>query len=104
RTLGGIAIFAFFDDNNNGKQDAGESIYTGNLDMFVLDNKPLTSYQVQRRRVSNSLRLPQGTYRLDFKPSGFPPGWKTVVDALAIDVVAGAYTVVRVPLVRSQPS
>jgi hypothetical protein len=104
RTLGGIAIFAFFDANNNGKQDAGESIYTGNLDMFVLDNKPLASYQVQRRRDRNSLRLPQGTYRLDFKPSGFPPGWKTTVDALAIDVVAGAYTVVRVPLVRAQPS
>ena len=100
RTVGGLLIQPFFDANSNGKLDTGEKIYN-NIDMLILNNRPIKSYQVDRQGDRLLVRLPPGTYRLDFDPSGFPIDWRTNVDALAVEVVAGSYTPVLVPLNRS---
>jgi hypothetical protein len=47
------------------------------------------------------VRLPPGIYRLDFDGAGFPIDWRTNVDALAVDLIAGSYTPVLIPLNRS---
>ncbi len=102
RTLGGLLIQPFFDRNNNGKHDSGEDYYTQTADLlFILNNQPLKSSlpEVQANRVV--VRLPPGTYRLDLDPAGFPLDWQPLVDAMAVDVVAGSYTRILVPLVPS---
>lgn len=101
RTLGGLLIQPFFDRNGNGKWDAGEKAYTESSDLFILNNKPINSFQVQTASDRLLVRLPPGTYRLDIDPAGFPPDWQATVDAEAVDVVAGSYTAVQVPLILS---
>jgi hypothetical protein len=102
RTQGGLLIQPFFDSNNNGKRDPGEKFYTETADLlFILNNQPLKSSlpEVQSDRVL--LRLPPGMYRLDLDPAGFPLDWQPVIDAMAVEVVAGGYTPIPVPLVPS---
>ncbi|MBR8838204.1 MAG: carboxypeptidase regulatory-like domain-containing protein [Stigonema ocellatum SAG 48.90 = DSM 106950] len=102
RTQGGLLIQPFFDRNNNGKRDAGEKVYTDNAEsLLVINNRSLKSLQPEIRGSGVRVRLPPGTYRLDLDPSGFPPDWQATTDALAVDVVAGSYTTVMIPLVRS---
>lgn len=100
RSMGGLLIQPFFDANNNGKLDAGEQVYT-DLDMLILNNRPIKSYHVERLGDRLLVHLPPDTYRLDFDPAGFPIDWRTNVDALAVEVVAGSYTPVLIPLNRS---
>ncbi|HBB30764.1 MAG TPA: hypothetical protein DDZ80_32620 [Cyanobacteria bacterium UBA8803] len=102
RTKGGLLIQPFFDRNHNGKQDAGESSYTETADLLlILNNQPIKASQpeVQSNRVL--IRLSPGTYRLDLDPAGFPPDWQSALDAYAVEVVAGSYTLLAVPLIRS---
>lgn len=102
RTQGGMLIQPFFDRNNNGLRDSGEEFYTETADLlFILNNQPLKSSlpEVQSDRVL--LRLPPGIYRLDLDPAGFPLDWQPIVDAMAVEVVAGSYTPIPVPLVPS---
>jgi hypothetical protein len=40
-------------------------------------------------------------YRLDLDPAGYPLDWQPVIDAMAVEVVAGSYTPIPVPLVPS---
>lgn len=101
RTQGGLLIQPFFDRNGNGKRDAGEEAYTDSPDLFILNNKPIQSFRVETQGDRLLLRLPPGTYRLDLDPVGFPPDWQASVDAEAVDVVAGSYTPVLVPLISS---
>jgi len=102
RDRGGILIQPFFDRNNNGKLDSGEEIYTENPELLlILNNQPIQSFRPQVQADRIGLRLPPGTYRLDFDPSGFPLDWQTVNDAYAVEVVAGSNTLIQVPLVLS---
>ncbi len=102
RTQGGLLIQPFFDRNSNGKRDAGEKIYTENVEsLFVINNRSISYFKPDIRRDRTSVRLAPGTYRLDIDPSGFPADWQTTVDALAVDVVAGSYTPVLIALTRS---
>ncbi len=95
-------IQPFFDRNNNGKLDSGEEIYTENPELLlILNNQPIQSFRPQVQADRIGLRLPPGTYRLDFDPSGFPLDWQTVNDAYAVEVVAGSNTLIQVPLVLS---
>ncbi|MBD2387293.1 carboxypeptidase-like regulatory domain-containing protein [Cylindrospermum sp. FACHB-282] len=99
RTQGGLLIQPFFDRNGNGKRDAGEDAYTENVESLLVINtrsiKPLKPEVLGDRIL---LRLPPGTYRLDLDPAGFPPDWQATIDALAVDVVAGGYTPIVIPL------
>lgn len=102
RTRGGLLIQPFFDADNDGEKDASEYVYTETADLlFVLNNQPIKSSrpEVQKNRVL--VRLPPGNYRLDLDPAGFPLDWQTAVDAYAVEVVAGSYTPILIPLIRS---
>ncbi len=102
RTQGGLLIQSFFDSNGNGKRDHKEKFYTENPElMFLLNNKQLKSFKLEYQGDRLLVRLPPGRYRLDFDPSGFPPDWQATTNALAVDVVAGSYTPMIIPLVRS---
>ncbi|MBD2451449.1 carboxypeptidase regulatory-like domain-containing protein [Nostoc sp. FACHB-152] len=99
RSVGGLAIQPFFDKNNNNKRDRGEQIYTENSDLlFALNNQPITSFrpEIQKQRIL--VPLVPGAYRLDIDPAGFPLDWEATVDSYAVDVVAGSYTSVLIPL------
>lgn len=100
RTQGGLLIQPFFDRNNNGKRDRGEDYYTETADLlFILNNQPLKSSQPEVQRDRVVVRLPPGTYRLDLDPAGYPLDWQPLVEAMAVDVVAGSYTPIWVPLI-----
>lgn len=104
RTEGGLLIQPFFDRNNNGKQERGEEVYTENPELLLtLNNEPIKSLNLNVQADRILLRLPPGIYRLDLNPSGFPIGWQAPVNAYAVEVVAGSYTPVMVPLVLSYP-
>ncbi len=102
RTQGGLLIQPFFDRNNNGKLDSGEDIYREDPELLlILNNRPIKSFRPEVQADRMLVRLPPGTYRLDLDPAGFPLDWQAMVDAYAIEVVAGSYTPVPVPLVQS---
>ncbi|RCJ28297.1 hypothetical protein A6S26_12255 [Nostoc sp. ATCC 43529] len=102
RTQGGLSIKPFFDRNNNGKQDGGEEVYRDNVDLLLtLNNKPLKSFLPQIQGDRTLVRMSPGIYRLDLDPAGLPPDWQAAVDGLAVDVIAGSYTPVMIPLIRS---
>ncbi len=102
RTQGGMLIQAFFDKNNNGKQDAGEAFYTENSDTLLnINNRVIKSFQPVTQNDRLLVRLNPGTYRLDLDPAGFPEDWQVKADAYAVDVVAGSYTPILLPLTRA---
>jgi Carboxypeptidase regulatory-like domain len=97
RTHGGIEIVPFFDRNGNGQQDLGEKSYL-DLDLINLNYRPLKPYRpvVENDRIS--LGVAPGKYRIDFDPAGFPVNWRTKSTGYAVEVAAGSYTKVLVPL------
>ncbi len=100
RTQGGLMIQPFFDQNQNGRPDPGEEFYT-DPNLVILNNQPIQSLLAEVKADRILMRLPPGTYRLDLDPAGFPPDWQASIEAYAVDVVAGNYTPVPVPLTRS---
>lgn len=102
RTQGGMLIQPFFDGNSNGKWDAGEKFYTEEAQILVsINNTQLKSLQPDIHKDRILVRLNPGSYRLDLDPAGFPPDWQSTNDAYAVDVVAGSYTPVLLPLARA---
>lgn len=102
RNEGGIWMQPFFDRNNNGKRDRGEDVYTEDIDlMLVLNNESINSSRPEIRRQGVFVILTPGLYRLDLDPAGYPPDWKPVKPAYAVEVVAGSYTPVLIPMVQS---
>ncbi|MBF2064025.1 MAG: carboxypeptidase regulatory-like domain-containing protein [Calothrix sp. C42_A2020_038] len=102
RTQGGIKIQPFFDHNENGKRDANEPIYLEKPNLlFTINNQPLQSFAPTIQNDGALVYLSPGKYRLDLDPAGFPANWQTAVEALAVDVVAGSYTPVMLPMIRS---
>lgn len=100
RTQGGLLIQPFFDRNNNGQRDRDEESYT-DPELVILNNRPIESYRPDTDRDRLLVRLPPGAYRLDFDPAGFPADWQSKQAAVAVEVVAGSYTPIPVPLTRS---
>ncbi|WP_313933789.1 MULTISPECIES: carboxypeptidase-like regulatory domain-containing protein [unclassified Calothrix] len=102
RTQGGILLQPFFDRNGNGKRDANEPVYLENSPLlFSINNQNLQSLTSEMQDDGALVHLSPGKYRLDLDPAGFPTNWQTSVDSLAVDVVAGSYTPVMLPMVRS---
>lgn len=97
RTFGGIEIRSFFDLNDNGQQDVGEKSYL-DLDLVNLNNSPIKPYRPLVRDESISLKTAPGKYRLDFDPAGLPPNWRVKAAGYAVEVAAGSYTKVLIPL------
>ena len=76
--------------------------------MLTLNNKPLKSFlrQIQSDAcgglcLGTLVRMFPGIYRLDLDPAGLPPDWQAAAESLAVDVIAGSYTLVMIPLIRS---
>ncbi len=102
RTQGGLLIKTFLDKNNNGKQDPGEEYYTDPEGAMVsVNNQPVKSLRAEVGSDRTKLRLTPGKYRIDIDPAGFPPDWRAETDAFAVNVVAGSYTRVMIPLTQS---
>ena len=102
RQQGGLLIQPFFDQNNNGKKDLGEKSYLEDVDLLlVINNRSLTTFRRYTRRDGIYVRLSPNTYRLDLDPAGFPLDWRAIQLAYAVEVVAGSYTPVLIPLVLS---
>jgi hypothetical protein len=102
RSQGGVIFHAFFDRNANGKQDPGEESYNENLDLLIsIDRRSIESYRPDRSGDRAIVKLVPGTYRIDLDPAGYPLDWQAELDALSINVVAGTYTSVPIPLVMS---
>ncbi|MBV6627620.1 MAG: carboxypeptidase regulatory-like domain-containing protein [Rivularia sp. (in: Bacteria)] len=100
RTQGGILFQAFFDRNANGKRDSGEKLYRDNLNLLIsLNNKSLKSAKPEKTGNWTSVNLSPNKYRLDLDPAGFPFDWQASTSSYAVEVVAGSYTQVSIPLV-----
>lgn len=100
RTEGGILFQAFFDKNANGKRDLDEKLYRENLNLLIsLNNKSLSSAKPEKTGSWTSVNLSPNKYRLDLDPAGFPLDWQVSTPAYAVEVVAGSYTRVSIPLV-----
>jgi hypothetical protein len=102
RTQGGLLIKTFLDKNNNSKHDPGEEYYTDPEGAMVLvNNRPIKTLRPEVASDRTKLRLTPGKYRIDIDPAGFPPDWRAETDAFAVNVVAGSYTPVMIPLIQS---
>jgi hypothetical protein len=72
------------------------------LDLLVnINHRLLPSFNPTPAINGVSVRVVPGTHRIDFDPAGFPPEWQTDKNAVAVDVAAGADTIVPIPLIRS---
>ena len=99
RSEGGMLIQPYFDRNNNGKKDGGEDIYTNEPELLILiNNETIRSLRPFVSKQGIFIRLPPATYRLDLDPAGFPLDWAARETAYAVEVVAGVFTPVAIPL------
>lgn len=102
RSQGGLLIKPFFDQNGDGQLNGNEEAYTENPELLlILNNKPIESFRPTIQANQVLVRLSPGIYRLELDPSGFPLDWQAPIDAYAVEVVAGSYTPVLVPLTLS---
>ena len=105
RTQGGLFIQPFLDRNGNGKKDRGEKFYNEDLEfLLLLNDRPLDRFTITKPDIREDgllANLFPGEYRLDLDSAGYPVGWKATETAYAIDIVAGGYTTVTVPLIPS---
>lgn len=105
RTQGGLFIQPFLDRNGNGKKDRGEKFYNEDLEFLLLINdRPLKNFTLNKPEIRQDGLLASlfpGEYRLDLDPAGYPVGWKATETAYAINIRAGGYTTVTVPLIPS---
>ncbi len=100
RSLGKVIFQPFMDKNQNGRQDAGEEGYWDPL-LVRLNDRPIDRYRPQVNDNRADLNLPNGSYRLDIDPAGYPDNSRSRLDALRIDVVAGGITTIPIPLIQS---
>ncbi|WP_414529942.1 carboxypeptidase regulatory-like domain-containing protein [Nodularia chucula] len=102
RTQGGLLITTFLDKNNNGKWDSGEEYYVDPEGAMVsVNNRPTNSLRPEVGSDRTKLRLTPGKYRIDIDPAGLPLDWRAETSAFAVNVVAGSYTSVIIPLIQS---
>ncbi|TVQ57571.1 MAG: carboxypeptidase regulatory-like domain-containing protein [Spirulina sp. DLM2.Bin59] len=101
RTEGGLLIKPFYDFNGNGRRDAGEPIYRDSTDFLIVNNEVVRSQQVYQEGDRLYLPLPPGRHRVDLEEAGFPPDFQPTTHSFAVEVVAGSYTPLLIPLQAS---
>lgn len=102
RSEGGMFIQPFLDKNGNGRIDKNEEIYPRDADLLlILNNKSIKSFQTDFTSNGVFVKLTPGIYRLDLDPAGYPINRKPLESAYAVEVVAGSYTTIRVPMILS---
>jgi hypothetical protein len=98
RTQGQIQLTAFIDNNSNGRQDLGEPGYYDPL-LFKINQKQLKYFQVTNSNNSATVKLPPDSYRLDIDPAGYPVNYRASVEAMRVEIAAGNFTPISIPLV-----
>jgi Carboxypeptidase regulatory-like domain len=98
RTFGKVVVQAFLDKNQNGRQDAGEESYWDPL-LLRVNEKPLVSFSPRITDNRAELNLPNGSYRVDVDPAGYPISYSSRLEALRVNVVSGGVTTVQIPLI-----
>ncbi|WYL95600.1 MAG: carboxypeptidase-like regulatory domain-containing protein [Gloeotrichia echinulata IR180] len=99
RNEGGIFVQPFLDKNGNNRLDNNEEIYIKDADLLlVINNQSLKSFQPEFTSNGVLVKLPPGFYRLDLDSAGYPINRKPLESAYAVEVVAGSYTIIRVPM------
>ena len=107
RTEGGLVLIPFLDKNGNDRKDRGEKIYTKNLEdetaefLFLINDQDIrrfSNYSPELRNNGIFVRLPPDTYRFELDPIGIPLGLKSNQLVSAVEVKAGSYTPIYIPL------
>jgi Carboxypeptidase regulatory-like domain len=100
RNLGKVVFQPFYDKNQNGRQDAGEEGYWDPL-LIRLNEKPIDRFRPQVTNNQGDLNLPNGEYRIDIDPAGYPVNFRSRLEALRLAIVSGGVTTVSIPLIQS---
>ncbi len=100
RTFGRIEATAFFDTNQNGRQDRGEQNYWDPL-LLRINQNSLSFYRTRVEGQTGVVTLPPGSYRVDIDPSGYPPNYRSKIESQRMDVVASGTTRIAIPLTPS---
>ena len=100
RNLGRIKMSGFLDKNSNGKRDAGEEVYVDPL-LYQINGKPIKNLRPEIADSYAIVKLPPNSYRLDIDPAGYPINYRSSIDAIRVDVVAGGSVSIDIPLVAS---
>jgi Carboxypeptidase regulatory-like domain len=100
RNLGKIVFQPFLDKNQNGRQDNGEESYW-DPQLIRLNEKPIDRFRPQVNNNQGDINLPNGSYRIDIDPAGYPINYRSRLDALRADLVSGGVTTITIPLVQS---
>ncbi len=99
RTQGGLMVQPFLDDNGNGVRDPEEDLYLESPELlFQVNHRVMSRYRAEVQSDGILLVLPPDTYRLDIDPAGLPIDRMTAGTAYAVEVSAGQYTQIALPL------
>jgi hypothetical protein len=98
RSLGKVVIRPFLDRNQNGRQDPGEDSYWDPL-LIRVNQKPISQFRPQVIENSGELNIPNGSYRIDIDPAGYPVSFSSRIEALRVEIVSGGVTNIAVPLI-----
>jgi hypothetical protein len=100
RNQGGLRLQPFFDTNTNGVKESDEPLYLDSPELLMrINHSAVNSHQSNAQSDGISMILPPDTYRLDIDPAGLPLDRNAAEMSYAVEVVAGQYTTVAVPLV-----
>lgn len=99
RTQGGLFVRPFADQNNNGQLDKGEKIYTEDAELLlIINHKSLESISNDITKQGVFVPLAPGEYRLDLDPAGYPFNLSPTESSYGVQVTAGSYTKLNIPL------
>ena len=99
RTQGGLLVQPFLDNNNNGIREKEEPLYVESPELlFQINREALSSYQTDIQDNGILMVLPPDTYRIDIDSAGLPMDRMTSGMAYAVEVSAGQYTRLPLPL------
>ena len=99
RTQGGLLVRPFADQNNNGQLDKGEKIHTADAELLLtVNHKSLRSIPKDITKQGVFMTLPPGEYRLDLDPAGYPFNLSPTESSYGVQVTAGSYTKLNIPL------
>lgn len=102
RSQGGLLLQPFLDINSNGSREAEEPLYLEDPHLLLKVDKDSLQYRQAKIQPDGVLlTMPPATYRVDIDPAGLPIDRTARELAYAVDVIAGQYTTVSVPLTLS---